>query len=438
MKTIRIACDTKDALPLDELQPFQGELKSLSKEDYAKLRKEILETGFAFPVYVWRSPENVPFIVGGHQRMRTLKELRDGEQFIIPPVPIVYVHADSFHQAKRRVLQDVAQYGKIENQGLYEFMSEAALSIPELESSFRLPDIDITSFGDEFFRDPTPENIDDAPPVPLVAKTHMGDLWVLGAHRLLCGDATKAEDVGRLMNGEKADLLWTDPPYGVAYADKNAFLNAIAPANRIQERIENDHRTPDEMHTLWTQFLEVARDCALHNKSSYYIASPHGGDLMMVMSINRAKFVLKHMLIWVKNNHVLGRCDYNYKHEPLLYGWLEDGTHIFYGRGKCKTSVWEFNKPTKNDLHPTMKPVALIEEAIQNSAPEAGIVYDPFGGSGSTLIACEQSGRACRMIEITSNYCDVILQRWADFTGKDPVREDGTKWSELCTDVKTG
>lgn len=153
MKTIKIACDVRDHAQLDELQPFQGELKSLSKEDYARLRREILETGFAFPIHTWLSPEGTLFIIGGHQRLRALKELRDAESYIIPPIPIIKVLADSFKQAKRRVLQDVAQYGKLENQGLYEFMSVAEISIKELDECFRLPDTDISKFGDEFFED---------------------------------------------------------------------------------------------------------------------------------------------------------------------------------------------------------------------------------------------------------------------------------------------
>ena len=152
-KTIHIACTTADTLPLDELEPFQGELKSLSSVEFAKLRRAIVETGFAFPIYIWKSPENVCFILGGHQRVRVLKQLRDAEGFIIPPVPVVFVEAENIVQAKRRILQDASQFGTVERQGLYEFMSEAALSITELDDFFKLPEINTAQFGAEFFKD---------------------------------------------------------------------------------------------------------------------------------------------------------------------------------------------------------------------------------------------------------------------------------------------
>lgn len=140
---------------------------------------------------------------------------------------------------------------------------------------------------------------------------------------------------------------------------------------------------------------------------------------------------ISNVIIWVKNNHVLGRLDYNLKHEPIIYGWLKKGKHKFYGNGDQKFSVWEYDKPLKNDLHPTMKPVELIENAIKNSSKPNNIILDIFGGSGSTLIACEKLNRKCYMMELDEHYSTIILQRWAGFTGKDPVREDGIKFSEL-------
>ena len=139
--------------------------------------------------------------------------------------------------------------------------------------------------------------------------------------------------------------------------------------------------------------------------------------MMMMQAIYQSPLSLKHSLIWVKNNHVLGRCDYNYKHEPILYGWLKKGTHQFFGKGEWKTSVWPFDKPLKNDLHPTMKPIALVEEALLNSSTNGQSCFEPFLGSGSTLIACEKTGRKCYGMEIDPHYCDVIIKRWEDFTG---------------------
>jgi DNA modification methylase len=270
------------------------------------------------------------------------------------------------------------------------------------------------SKGNDGLTDP-----DDVPEVPQnVFGVKRGDVWILGNHRIMCGDSTDESDVAKLMNGKKANLMFTDPPYGVSYADKNAYLNTLSKGNRIQVGIKNDHMKPEEMNEFWIKFLTQAHNILLDN-SSYYICSPQGGDLMMMMmmSIIHAGFQLKHMLIWVKNNHVLGRCDYNYKHEPILYGWKEKGTHKFYGNGKYKTSVWEFNKPLKNDLHPTMKPVELCEEAILNSSDKNNVVYEPFLGSGSTLIACEKTGRTCYGCELDEHYCSVIIKRYIDFVG---------------------
>ena len=250
-----------------------------------------------------------------------------------------------------------------------------------------------------------------------------GDIWQLGRHRVMCGDSAVITDVERLMDGKKADMVFTDPPYGVSYADKNKFLNSISPGNRIQTPIKNDHLSVDETGSLWRNVFSVWTNY-LAEYSSYYIASPQGGDLflMMMMMMNENGFPLKHCLIWAKNNHVLGRCDYNYKHEPILFGWKNK--HKFYGGGNHKTSVWEIPKPLKNDLHPTMKPVELVINALLNSTKQGDVCSDFFLGSGSTLIACEKTGRTCYGMELSEKYCDVILKRWEDFTGKTAVRID--------------
>lgn len=260
---------------------------------------------------------------------------------------------------------------------------------------------------------------DEVPEIPQnVHGVELGDVWQLGEHRLMCGDSTLRENVERLMAGEKADMVFTDPPYGVSYADKNTYLNSISPGNRIQKEIANDHGSTEEMHELWCKIFNMTAEYST-NKASYYICSPQGGELMMMMqAISQSPWSLKHMLIWNKNNHVLGRCDYNYKHEPILYGWKKKGTHEFFGKGEKTTSVWDIPKPQKNDLHPTMKPIALMVEAILNSCKEAGLLFEPFCGSGSTLIACEKTGRKCNGLEIDPHYCSVIIERWQKTTGK--------------------
>jgi site-specific DNA-methyltransferase (adenine-specific) len=240
----------------------------------------------------------------------------------------------------------------------------------------------------------------------------------------MCSDSTKIEDVEKLMNGEKADMVFTDPPYGVNYAKKNEFLNTISPANRIQKDIENDTMSLDETSDFICQCFVNLR-LSLAEKSSYYITAPQGGDLLLMMmkTMQKADIPLRHMLIWVKNNHVLGRTDYNYKHEPILFGWVN--THNFYGKGEFKFSTWEIDKPLKNDLHPTMKPVALIVNACLNSTLEGDKVLDLFGGSGSTLIACEQTNRKCYIMELDERYATIILDRWEKLTGKKGEKTNG-------------
>lgn len=274
---------------------------------------------------------------------------------------------------------------------------------------------------------------DEVPEIQEKEIAKLGDLWILGNHRLLCGDSTKIEDIEKLMNGEKADMVFTDPPYNVSYADKNAFLNNVDKGNHIQDEIRNDHfKNDDEVkEILWKPAF---KNMAMSSKEtcSIYVTMPQGGAHMMMMmeSIAAAGWQLKHELIWVKNNHVLGRSDYFYKHEPILYGWKDK--HVFYGNGKFNTSVWEINKPLKSDLHPTMKPIELISEALLNSSQKDDHILDTFGGSGSTLIACEQLKRKCYMMEIDPKYCDVIIRRWQNLTNQKAILESsGQTFEEL-------
>ena len=229
----------------------------------------------------------------------------------------------------------------------------------------------------------------------------------------MCGDSTSAEDVARLMGGEKADMVFTDPPYNVNYADKNSFLNEADKGNRIQEDIENDHYSDDNEcgEKLWKPAFSNCYENA-KDKCSIYVTMPQGGThmMMMMMMIKESGWQVKHELIWVKNNHVLGRVDYYYKHEPILYGWKKG--HKWYGKGKFDKSVWEIDKPLKSDLHPTMKPIELIENALLNSSNKNDLILDLFGGSGSTLIASEKNGRKARLMEIEPKYCDVIRRRY--------------------------
>jgi DNA modification methylase len=242
-------------------------------------------------------------------------------------------------------------------------------------------------------------------------------------HRILAGDCTIKENVDKLMNGEKADMVFTDPPYGVSYSQKNVFLNTICFGNRLEKDIENDSKTVPEMFELWCKVFNMTAEFCT-DKSNYYICSPQRGELMMMMmqAIDQSPWSLKHTLIWNKNNHVLGRCDYHYKHEPILYGWKKKGTHNFYGNGTQTKSVWDIAKPHNSDLHPTMKPIELMENALLNSSIKENKILDIFLGSGSTLIACEKTNRKCFGMEIDPQYVDVIIERWCKYTGINKIK----------------
>ncbi len=260
---------------------------------------------------------------------------------------------------------------------------------------------------------------DEVPdPDEVEPRVKRGEVWKLGRHYLYCGDSTDEEKIKEFLGDRVIDLLITDPPYGVSYADKNKRLNAISSGNHIQTPIENDHLTPETIaDELWLPVFKVMYAIAKPG-CPYYVFSPQGGELMMMMMmmLQKAGWLLKHSLIWVKNNHVLGGADYHYKHEPALYGWKPGAGHYFID-SRSETSVWEFDKPLVNDLHPTMKPVKLIAYAMENSSRGKEIVFDAFLGSGTTLIAAEQCDRTCYGVELSENYCDVTIERWENLTG---------------------
>lgn len=257
-------------------------------------------------------------------------------------------------------------------------------------------------------------------------KTKEGDIWVLGNHRLICGDSTNPDVWKALMGDDRADMVFTDPPYNVAIGDKNAALNEIQEANRITENIAGDAGMTDEQcgRTLWlpafTNMRLYANDCC-----GFYLTMPQGAThMMMMLMMSEAGWQLKHELIWVKNSPTfsMGRLDYDYQHEPILYGWNKK--HKFPGNGQFNKSIWNIDKPNKCDLHPTMKPVELVANAILNSSDIGDIIVDGFGGSGTTLIACEQLQRKCRMVEFDPHYCDVIVARWESLTGEVATKEE--------------
>jgi DNA modification methylase len=409
IKTISIKCETKDTLELAELTEMQGGLKERTDVDYDKIKLSIIKYGFSFPLFVWKSGKT-NYLLDGHGRFATLcKMQKDG--YIVPPLPVVYIQAKDKKEAKQKLLRLNSQYGKMTKESVLEFAEDIDLNFDEIA----LPDT-VIDFTDATEPQET-EGDDEAPEVDEKSEpvSKRGEMYELGKSILMCGDSTNAEDVARLMGGEKADMVFTDPPYNVNYADKNSFLNEADEGNRIQEDIENDHYSDDNEcgEKLWKPAFSNCYENA-KDKCSIYVTMPQGGaHMMMMMMIKDSGWQVKHELIWVKNNHVLGRVDYYYKHEPILYGWKK--THKWVGKGKFDKSVWEIDKPLKSDLHPTMKPIELIENALLNSSEKNDLILDLFGGSGSTLIACEKNNRRARLMELDPKYCDVIRRRYKQF-----------------------
>lgn len=258
---------------------------------------------------------------------------------------------------------------------------------------------------------------------PVATICQEGDVWQLGEHRLMCGDSTKAEDVARLMDGEKAQLVITDPPYNVAIGSKNKALNEIQESGRIVEDIIGDKGMTDEEigEKIWAPAFKNLCDFATDD-CAIYVSMPQGGTHMMMMMMMMSRYwQVKHELIWLKNapTFSMGRLNYDYKHEPIVYGWKKK--HNWYAK-EPKQSILCFDKPKKCDLHPTMKPIALWAELICNSSQEGMIVSDFFGGSGTTIVACEQLHRKARLMELDPHYCDVIIARWEKLTGQKAIK----------------
>ena len=406
-------------VPINFLRPDPGNPRT--QVNLEALLTSIRAFGVRWPIVVNR---RTGVIEAGHQRADALRRL--GAQH----VPVLWADDDgatarAFMVADNRVGEVVADW---DDEGLRLVLEDLGRQSEELLGALGFDDGDLARLlaGED---DP-PGGDDGTEALQSKADvlqgrwgTAPGQLWRLGDHRLLCGDATKAKDVARLMGGDLAELVVTDPPYGVAYADKNTFLNAISPGNRIQVPIDGDHADKEQTQEFWrAAFAEMS--AVMAPGAVVYCFMPQGGDqmmMMMMMMMMGAGIEPRHELIWVKNNHVLGRTDYAYKHEPILYAWKEGG-HKFYG--DFQTSILEFARPQKSDLHPTTKPVELIERLVANSSITEGIVYDPFVGSGTTLIACEHLGRRCRAMEVSPAYAAVVLERWSLATSSVPEQID--------------
>lgn len=377
--------------------------------EYEKLKKSIETFGYVEPV-IWN--ERTGNIVGGHQRFKILKEQGVAE------VDCVVVDMDEVEEKALNVALNKVS-GDWDMPKLTELIEELDKSMfdvsltgfdaAEIDDLFsKVHDKDIKE--DDFDSDKALEEIKNP-----ISKT--GDIWILGKHRLICGDSTKLSDVERLMEGKKANLCVTDPPYNVNYS-----------AGKENQRvIKNDNMEDSKFY----DFLLAAYKNAfavLDDGAGAYIFHADTEGLNFRKAFKDAGFHLANVCVWVKQSLVLGRSDYQWQHEPVLYGWKPTGKHRWYSDRK-QTTVWNFDRPKKSPDHPTMKPVPLMAYPIQNSSMTNCIIYEPFAGSGSTLIACEQTGRICYAVELDEKYCDVIVKRFIEASGEDGVflLRDGEK-----------
>jgi DNA modification methylase len=394
------------------LEIFQGSLKKRRPDDYRKIKDSILKHGIVVPLFIWKN-EGHNWVIDGTGRIETLRQMRDAGQ-AIPELPVVFIRARDEAEAKEILLKITSHYGKISQAGFEEFIKGLDIDFDDLGLDI-LPPRDIR------------EELGLIPETPKKALTQPGDLYTIGAHRLICGDCADPETYRRLMGDERADMVFTDPPYGVSIGDKNKLLNTKAKGKRysIEENIENDTLGTEELSGLLEKAFTLMSGY-MKDSAAYYIAAPQGENgIMMTRVLLQSGLPVRHQLVWCKNapTFSMGRLDYDYQHELILYGWKK--THNFYGMGKYTTSLWHYNKPNKDDLHPTMKPPELIrnaiensmepldkaETALQNSSVKNDIILDTFAGSGSTLIAAQDCKRRSRLIEIDPHYCDVIVKR---------------------------
>lgn len=351
----------------------------------------IKEFGFKNPILIDR--ENV--IIAGHTRLKAAKKLG------LKEVPVIRVEDLTDKQIKAFRIADnkTSEFAEWD----MELLEIELEGLDDLFTGFDAVEFDDVMRIDEEAEE---DDFDEEPPEESISKR--GDIWLLGRHRLMCGDATKKEDVERLMDGKKVDSLITDPPYGVDYSSKNEFLNKFDKGNCVQKPITNDAIT--DYRQFFGAFLSLA-PLAEYNTAYIFMSGKELHSLRL--ALDDCGYSWGDYLVWVKNNHVLGRKDYNAKHEFIVYSWK--GKHKFYGG--FSTTVLEFDRPSKSDLHPTMKPIPLLAKLINDGSPSKGKVYDPFGGSGSTLIACEQLDRTCYMMELDEKYVDVIVDRYINYKG---------------------
>jgi len=377
------------------------------------LRGALAEIGYADALIAYETPDGLK-LIDGHLRAETtpdmevpvlITNLNEQEADMLlatldPLAAMATVNKDQFEA----LLQNV----HAESDALQEMLDAIAEGNLKTLEAMQKPKIGLT--------DP-----DDVPPEPEEPWVQVGDLFQLGEHRLLCGDSTDVEDVSMLMGDRKIDMVFTDPPYNVDYSSKQELLNLWDGGDRITTVIANDNQIGAKEYASFCQAFYLAFEPYLNRLNSIYIC---GNYERLIPYYKLSELKISNMLVWVKSSIVIGRMDYQNKHEFILYGW--SGAHKWYSDRKQST-VWEFPKPSSSKLHPTMKPVELVERAIINSSNLESLVYDGFSGSGTTIIASERLERTCYAMEIDPKYVQVAIERWQNYTGREAVKINGVK-----------
>ena len=396
--------------PLDRLKPYERNARTHSAEQVAQIAASIVEFGFTNPILV----DSGDGIIAGHGRLQAARELG------LSTVPVVVLDHLNDRQRRAYVLAD--------NQLALNAGWDLELLRTELQDLVADDfDLSVIGFSDEELEDLLPE-VEELPPEdaddeavpepPEEPITKLGDVWLLGKHRLMCGDSTSLTEVERLMAGEKADMVFTDPPYGVSYEGGHN--------DKKRQQIQNDALEGDDLTSLFCGALTAAITVTADH-APFYVWFASGKSVETFAAFADLPLKLRAVIQWYKVRSGLGAFMSQYipNCEPCIYAYKTGCSPQWYGPTDEKT-VWELQKETRNEFHPTQKPVELPERAIANSSKKGQLVLDLFGGSGSTLIACEKTGRKARLMELDPRYCDVIVQRWQAFTGKLATLEDAT------------
>jgi DNA modification methylase len=405
--------------PIETLIPYARNPRIHDQAQVVKVAASIIEYGWTNPILV----DGNHGVVAGHGRLAAAQHLG------LPEVPVIELAHLSESQKRAYIIADnrLALDAGWDD----ELLAAELADLDEAGFDLSLTGFDPDELADLLNEESTQAGLTEEDNVPEgmeMPVTKPGDIFNLGPHRLFCGDATSPASYLALLAGEMATMAFTDPPYNVDYA------------NTAKDKMRGTHRPilNDNLGEQFYEFLFAALKAMLaHCEGGIYVAMSSSELDTLQAAFRNAGGHWSTFVVWVKNTFTLGRADYQRQYEPILYGWPEGAKRHWCG-DRNQGDVWHFNKPVKNDLHPTMKPVELVERAIRNSSQPGDIVLDPFGGSGSTLIAADKAGRRARLMELDPKYCDVIIRRWQQWTGKKAVRDDGVEFDSLEAAVMAG